>query len=738
MKIKAKGLRVLWRYSLNGFAFIILVSSTLIAQENIPVGTWRAHLSFKTVNHLAEGGNKIFAASANAVLAYDFDDGSFVTYSTLNALSNTDITAINYDGVRQQLIVAYQNGALDFIRENSVLTYTRLVNPSGVLVSPGINHILIDESIAFLSTDYGVVLFDLDKNEVRETWRNLGRSGQLIGVNQTAKQGDSVYLATTNGILKGKLDSNLLDFNQWQRFDTGDFVRNIGLIASHKNKMIAALDGLGIYQFNGVAWRKNSTLPVLPAYAFINSSSSAFIYGINERIIETTDFVSFMERVDPLLSNVKYAMVVNSSKWVADASNGLLKESGETWQVNIPNGPASPLFFRTKYVNGKIVTVHGDFNQQFAASNALKNISVFDQGIWNQRGTGIDFITDAAEDFVNGLFVSSFNGGLARLDETGASILLSENNTIVQKIASIKRAENGLWIASYGAVTSLHLLKPDNQLSSYSSNNIPGRYPFKIETDLSGNVWMLLSEAGGGGVQIFNRQGAPVKLLNELPGGGLLPDKEVLSIAHDKRDYMWVGTAKGLAYYPFAGTDAIRPIIDGRFVLSEERITALAVDEGDRKWVGTSRGLWLFDTTVEEVIYNFTTDNSPLPSNFITDIEINKQSGEVFIVTDKGLVSFRSDASIAKAGFNNVRIFPNPVLPEFSGVVTVADLMENAFIKIVDASGKLIKEIQANGGAASWNLTDYTGSRVSTGVYLVIAIQPDGMESFSGKIVLLD
>ena len=171
--------------------------------------------------------------------------------------------------------------------------------------------------------------------------------------------------------------------------------------------------------------------------------------------------------------------------------------------------------------------------------------------------------------------------------------------------------------------------------------------------------------------------------------------------------------------------------------MQTERVTALAVDGGDRKWMGTENGLWLFGPTGEELIYNFTRANSPLPSNRILDVSIHDKTGEVFIATDEGLVSFRSDAT-APGDFSSVKIYPNPVPPGFRGLVGIEGLTENAFVKITDASGRLIYNTQANGGSASWNVLDLQGRRAATGVYLVFSTSFDGSESYVGKVAVVE
>ena len=101
-------------------------------------------------------------------------------------------------------------------------------------------------------------------------------------------------------------------------------------------------------------------------------------------------------------------------------------------------------------------------------------------------------------------------------------------------------------------------------------------------------------------------------------------------------------------------------------------------------------------------------------------------------------MSFRSDATESGPEFENVKIFPNPVTHEFSGMVAISGLATDAIVKITDVSGKLVWQGQANGGTVSWNVRDYHGKRPSTGMYLVLSATPDGNESIAGKIAIVE
>lgn len=726
----------LWRVacSLQLLVWFIINTTLAIAQENIPIGTWRVHLSFNSIDHIAAGDNAIFAASNNGVLKYDLEDGSFTTYSTMNTLSATGISALAYDETRKQLIIGYENGNLDLIGANSSINFTRLVSPPDISVSPQINHILVKGSVAYFSTNYGIVVYDITRNEVRESWRNLGNAGQLLAISNTVIKNDSIYAASAKGVLVGKLTDNLLDFTKWKHYETGDLNASVKAVAFVKDKIFAAINSRGVYQLTESGWAKNAAFPLAAQYKFLRGDDDVLLLGGDQRVWQTTDLVELSEITDPIITNCNDALSRNNQLWLADEETGLLSNQGGVWNTYPANGPASSYVFQSTFINNTIVTTHGGFTSTFQQGDGLKTISRFDRGLWYSVPTQLGYLTDVEEGKQQSLYLASFGEGLERLNADGTSTVF---NSSLQYVTDLENTSAGLWVANYGSINSHQLLKPDDtwQLFSHPS----AAYTFKMAVDLSGNVWSLLAKNYGGGVFIMKRDGTAFRYLNDQPnGGGLLPSEEVLSIAVDNDDYVWIGTAKGVCYYTYSGEDAIRPIVDGRYLLTEERVTALAVDGGNRKWMGTERGIWLFDDNGETTVYNFTIENSPLPSNVITDVEIDGTTGEVFISTDKGLVSFRADATKEENAFSELKIFPNPVTENFTGLVGISGLYANAVVKITDTSGKLVNQIQANGGTASWNVTDYQGKRVNTGVYLVIASAQDGSESVAGKIVVID
>ena len=224
------------------------------------------------------------------------------------------------------------------------------------------------------------------------------------------------------------------------------------------------------------------------------------------------------------------------------------------------------------------------------------------------------------------------------------------------------------------------------------------------------------------------------------------------SIEQEKNGTIWVGTNEGPLLFnsPSKAFDAnfncsriIIPRNDGTglgdYLLEDQAIKAIAIDGANRKWLGTElSGVYLMSENGQETIYHFNTNNSPLTSNDILSIAINPVTGEVFFGTGSGLISFQSDAANAENAFKKVHAYPNPVRENFSGLITITGLVENSHVKITDVSGNLVCETTSKGSIATWDGKNKRGEKVSTGVYLAICVSPDGLQSATAKILVIN
>lgn len=715
--------------------FFFLTASMLFAQTDIPIGTWRLHLSYSSVTHVIEGNQQIFAASPGGVLMLNKEDNSVSTYNKLNGLSSSGITTIAFNQTLGQLLIGYGDGVLDVIGED-IVNFDRLKNSNLITGSKRINHIEVFNNRAYLSSDFGVVVFDLAVNDLRETWRDIGELGAPLKITGSAIVGDSIFLSTDKGVMRGNLNTNLLDFNHWKRTNTGVFSGMIKAIEVFNNEVFAAIDGEGLFRYVNGTWIPE---PFFNGHVF----SSLYASGNFLTVVSNESYTQL--DVQRNTNSVLYGASINGALndsdgvvWVADGAGGLMSDAtGSFLPVQI-NGPATNTAHRLKNIFNRLYLLPGP-------GKGSTPLSIFENGVWTNVSSSPEAATDYAT-IGNTHYVSSWTKGLQQ-NANGQTQTWDNQNSPIQgetttpgagRLAAIEATNDGLWIANYGSTTPL-LLFDGNQFSGFSFSVTNGRHPIDIVVDHSKNIWMTLDPSTGGGLLVFSFSQTQHELLTTAVGNGGLPNNNVNAIAVDREGNVWAGTDEGVAYFYSVQDDAVKPLFENRFLLRNEKITAIEVDGGNRKWIGTENGVWLFNATGEALIQNFTTANSPLISNKIEDIEIHQASGEVFFATDQGLISFRSDATGSVSGtFETLKIFPNPVDSQFSGSVGISGLATDAEVKITDVSGKLIWQTKANGGTATWNVRDLNGRRASTGIYLVFAATADGSESAVGKIAVVE
>jgi len=234
---------------------------------------------------------------------------------------------------------------------------------------------------------------------------------------------------------------------------------------------------------------------------------------------------------------------------------------------------------------------------------------------------------------------------------------------------------------------------------------------------------------------------------------GKIITNNVYCLAEDNSGNVWVGTDKGVVVYynayrvftsdQFYAQQIIVPRNDGSgladILLGTEIVTAINIDGANRKWIGTAKsGVFLLSDDGIDQIHNFTTENSPILSNNIMDIAIDGKLGEVFIATDKGIISYRSTATDANEYFTDVYVYPNPVREDFSGDIVITGMIEEASIKITDISGNIVYETTSLGGQAIWDGRNFSGDKVSTGVYLVFCTNEDGSKTHITKLLIIN
>ena len=336
-------------------------------------------------------------------------------------------------------------------------------------------------------------------------------------------------------------------------------------------------------------------------------------------------------------------------------------------------------------------------------------------------------------------------------------------------IIALDKAGN-LWAAQSSAPAgkSIFVLPQAKQAqkavtaSDWITVNVPGASPskFSVLTMLrSSNVKVFSDGTFGGSLFFINDGGTPsANPTTKSYSSGSLFDQDgnivnwnnIYTLTEDQNGNVWMGTNDGVLV--FNPADAFKsdfrlhhikvPRNDGTnladYLLNGIAVSHIAVDASNRKWICTNgSGLFLVSAEGTTVISQFNTDNSPLLSDVVYRVCPDPYSNAVYVTTSNGMMIYRTNSTPGENSFSNVVAYPNPVRPDYYGLITITGLMENSLVKIADASGNVVKQLKSVGGECTWDGTVDGAERVKSGVYFVFASQADGSEAAVTKILIV-
>ena len=751
--------------------WLLLICNGITAQNEIPIGSWRTHFSYRDAHSLAISEFGVYCGGANTLFFLDFQDQNLERIGKLDGLSEGGFSTIAFHSDRKVLVIAYTNGNIDLLSNNLVTNIDAFFEDQST-GSKKINHISFDGDLAYLATDVGVVVIDLVKAEVMEAYKNLGENGEIISINHGAIFNDTIFLATQVGILAGSLDAsvNLQDFRNWKRFDRSDGMPPVAIstVAANERQLFATIDYDGIYKYHQANWQKLYSENIK---RFISASSGTPILITDQRKILSIDTNDQVEEIDhSSFLKPKAASYLDGNLWIADSVNGMVTDTFGEFISLYPNGPFSDSIASAHFQGDKVIALPAGFDKLRNPLRTTLGFYLFDQNDWNNYNASNEIGTQpfpAVKDLVdisfnplnNKFYMASFGEGMVEWEPDAETRILDETSpgSTLENIMpggrnvwvnSVKVDQQGMvWVLNYGNARPIHRYHPESEnWTAFESDFQAGKYPLDLQIAQNDDMWLPLDPAQGGGIWVFNPGSSLQRHLTNTVDEGGLPGRTVRDLQIDHSGQVWLATEEGVFHYPFpfdildsTPVNASAVLIEGRPLLADEPVTCISVDGGNRKWIGTNNGVWLVSEQGDEVIQNFNVENSPLPSNKILDVTINQNNGEVFIVTDLGMVSYRGTATNGGSTQEaKVKIFPNPVNREYQGLVGISGVVSNATVKIADLTGKLVNEVRASGSTAVWNINDFQGRRVSSGVYLIFSSSPDGEETFIGKIAVIN
>lgn len=762
---------------------------------------WQSHYSYNAIVDVVSGEDKIYAAAENAVFEYDVLTNEIKTITTVEGLSGDQITTIYFSVAYQYLLIGYETGLIEVYSETdeSVFSIVDILDKQNITpVNKRINHFYESEGLIYISTNFGISIYDIDRLEFDDTYF-IGNGGAQIIVSQVSILNGEIFAAcrNNNGIKKANLENpNLIDFTQWETV-IGGFYDTINTL---NNKIYAVRSNRELYEIDTSSVNFLLILPELPLDSDVIDSrlifpttNSVFIYDENIQLI-----TSFQPTAD-FDTNITSATLLDNSVYIGTNTLGVLRSqiSDNTMYVEIkPSGPSENNIFRLDATTETVWATYGEYD---AALNPFpltsKGISYYNDDVWQNIPFDSLFATRELNEITpnifnpNQVFISSFHEGILELNNFEPIVTLNDTNSGLESLVSptnpnafgirVSATEfdrNGLlWSLSSRVDRALKSYDPlTNNWQGYSFSSLINDPLndelgfFDMQIDNNGTKWI---GSYSNGLLAYNESIAnnPLRNINS-EGQGVNAFSRFTALALDNRNQLWVGTTRGLRVLFNTGgfyddpNPTLRAIIileDGipKELLDDQSITDIKVDGSNNKWIGTGdAGIFYFSSDGQNTIYHFTKDNSPLPSNTINDISIDLNIGTVFIATNKGLLAFRAGGSAPAESLEKAFVYPNPVRPEYNILgfndlndinkgVKVSGLTERVNIKITDIEGNLVAEAQSNinlrSSNANYNFAIDGGTAIWNGKNLgnsvvrtgVYLVMISDLDSFETKVI---
>ncbi len=737
--------------------FFILFASITYAQQ-IGTGQWRIHLPFNNTVGITETPKYIYSWASFGFYRYDKENNTSERLSKIQGFSDIAVSHIAYNKETDVLIIAYQDANLDIVHNGTIINVNDIQRAfvNGVKT---INNIVFEGNLAYMASTFGVVVVNLE--EVNDPIISASYKDLNIGdINDVLLWQNQIYVATPQGIYNAPLNINLNDPSNWQQFDTGA----TRMFRLFDNKLFA-LRSQTVNYYDGNGW---TTLLPQGFYNSLFTNGTDLTISKRDTLITVDKSLAQSRR---FINTLKTAVLGSEgSIWYTTNNAGTIRLlPNNDIRFTAPNGPYNLRTGLMASIDDEVIVAGGQIGGDFTFTFSLNGYYRHKDDKWINSLENPNPITDTLEDFyavtadpkTKDVWLGAYRQGLIRVNNGEVKDIYSNQNSTLKLnslnfIAGLAVDNNGhLWVSNYGADSALAVRTKEGVWKSFSLGNV--NFLSQIVVDDRNRKWIIAPRTSSYGLIVYDDDNSPLnpnkhlgpKLLNTNEGQGALPDNQVNCIAKDLDGEIWVGTLSGPVVFSnpsnifSANPSDARQIIIGEgtdigYLLGDEVINSIYIDGGNRKWFGTDNGAWLVSPDGQEILLNFNVDNSPLFSNRVVQITANEKTGEVFFATDRGIISYKGDATKGEETHGDVLVFPNPVREDFDGPISIRGLARDANVKITDVAGNLIYETRANGGMATWNGRSFNGRKASTGVYLIFSGTDDASDTYVAKVLIVN
>jgi ligand-binding sensor domain-containing protein len=751
-------------------SILLLITTFGYSQES---KLWQGYFSYNAIKDISQSTTKIYGAAENAYFKRDLTTSEITKISTVEGLSGQKISQIYHSETYKKTLIGHNDGLIIVVNDldGTMLNVVDILNkPSVPPNKKKINHFMEHDGKVYVSSDFGISVFNLANSEFGDTYF-IGSGGSNIEILQTTTYNGFIYaVANGYGLLKATITNpNLIDFNQWTNISPVSWQ---SVEATNTELTGVTLAG-SLYKIVNDIPNLITSYTQIPVdtrnaegHLIITTQNNVYVY--NELLAE----VAHITNIPNTTARFTCATVISGKLYIGTQENGVFVTSLTNTSVfeNItPNCPDRNKIFAIQSYSTGLWAVYGDYSIEYNpyGLDAL-GISKYDatnnwmtipyQNLFGAKSIVRITVNPNNE---NQAYFSSFYSGLLKLENDVPTTIFNTSNSTLLTVprqvpddirinGSAFDKEGNLWMTNSLTSKGLHVLKEDGQWQGFPLTSLmsPGIVSFsRLAIDKNGTKWTGSNYEGLIGFnEKYNNKCISIK---EGQDAGNLPSNDVRAVAVDNKNKLWIGTTAGLRILQNADsflsqnqltTNSIIILEDelAQELLYEQFITDIVVDGANNKWIATAgAGVFYLSSDGQKTFNIFTKENSPLPSNIINDIDINARTGEVFIVTENGMVSFKGYATTGAENFENVIVYPNPVRPEYNGSVFITGLMDKANVKITDIEGNLVHEGISEGGTMLWDTKAFGKYKVASGVYMLFLSSDDGAETKVKKVMIV-
>lgn len=762
---------------------LLLVGFSTIVQAQI-IGEWKVYSSFSTVNnvYVSSDGNFIYGATLGGVLEVENEEMN--TYTTVDGMSGLNPSAALLDEENQQLILGYSTGILDFFDiQRKTVTSVSDINRVSQFTTRSINDIHKSGDELYVATDFGIVVFDAKKYYVLNSYLKIGDYARGTTINAIDLTQDSIFVGTEQGVGMAALSDNLLEADSWITIESpNEGTEDITDVAAFDGKVWAVVND-SLFTYNEGSWKLTDNVSPFGVKALIRSEERLLAL-YSDGIIAIHPDNSTASLFDNREVSIQDGQLKNGVIYVGTDQHGVIVQNLETKETKqyLPEGPYLNFFSELVIKDGELLASATDQYPQTDPFNRIRGYYVLKDGEWSSYNVNTNQVLNEGS-FVRAYqvditdehyFVGSWGSGMVKQDRVTEEITLyNSSNSGFSGIDANRDyivisgldtdPQNNTWAVSFISNVPLNVYSPEeDRWYHFLEDELPESDSyFKLFADSYNNLWIsLVLNNSGRGLLILNpgsditssSDDTYIKLTTD-PDEGNLPDNYVSAFAEDKDGEVWIGTQRGIARFIFPqgiteSSNSINYLAQwlinedtsavSRYLLRDVNVSAIAVNSANQKWIGSvNQGVWLLNEEGSAIIHHFTTDNSGLISNNIQSIAIDEETGEVFIATDMGLVSYKATSKAPVEDMGTLKVFPNPFVYTKNELIYIEGLAEITSIKIFGVDGTVVHELEARGGRISWNGLDYTGNKLASGVYFIVAYTENGSQKGIGKVVII-